>query len=60
MDEGLLSGLIPIDLKKAFDTVDHKTQTLEHSGNIGRGTHGLNPILATENSIVTLTVWVQI
>ena len=24
MDEGLLTGLISIDLKKAFDTVDHE------------------------------------
>ena len=38
MDERLLTGLISIDLKNAFDTVDHKflCQRLEHYGVFGK------------------------
>ena len=61
MDEGPLTGLISIDLKKAFDTVDH--EILVKNSSIMefwvRNYRGLNLTLATENNIVELMVWIQ-
>ena len=38
MDEGLLTGLFSIDLKKSFDTVDHEIlcQNFERYGVVGK------------------------
>ena len=60
MDEGLLTGLISIDLKKAFDTVDH--EILVKNSSIMelwvRNYHGLNLTLATKCNVVELMVWI--
>jgi len=61
MDEGLLAGLISIDLKKAFDTVDH--EILCKNSSIMelwvRNYRDLNFTLATESNIVELMVWIH-
>ena len=60
MDEGLLTDLISIDLKKAFDTVDHEILCKKSSimELWVRNYRDLNFTLATESNIVELMVWI--
>ena len=48
IDQGLLTGMIFIDLKKAFDTVDHEIlcKKLAHYGVLGRGLSWFKSYLA--------------
>ena len=59
IDKGLLTGMIFIDLNKAFDTVDHEIlcKNLAHYGVLGRELSWFKSYLAnTEGSIVELMV----
>ena len=61
MDEGLLTILISIDFKKAFDAVDREIlcQKLEHYEVFDKELSWFKFYLSNESNIVELMVWIQ-
>ena len=61
MDLGKLVGLVFIDLKKAFGTVDHnipaKSSSFTAYSNVN--SLGLNPTFPTGKNFAGLMVWIQ-
>ena len=55
------TGLLSIDLKNAFDSVDHEIlcQKLEYYGVVGKELSWFKSYLTTESNIVELMVWIQ-